>query len=183
MIDAAVVMPSILTYTGRQVSNLVPTIWMKTKFIGCLAKCSGALALQRPVDLKKKGSGILWLPDPVKEPLSVHGSGTRFDIETRPGDYLVLPRYNNAVAVSKIDKIVSAEELVLEYAFSPMQNAVEQTFPKGSAYFVASKLDRTGLYSQVSAHLAKEGSLLIFPEGCSHDTGGLLPFYGMYHTK
>ena len=189
MVDPGLIMRAIYWKTGRKVTNLVPNVWRNTKLIGFLAKCLDTVVLQRPQDLKRIGSGTIYMS--CESTTVINGAATDFMKEARVGDYLILPKYRGSTATAKIGAIVSSSELILSKPFTPASNASQQLMLQrgingrsarssnsGCNYFLASKLDRSELFQTIADKLGSGSSLLMFPEGISHDIQGFLPFHG-----
>ncbi len=145
----------------------------------------------------KPGSGTIYLPDPINDPLLVRGVGTKFDsIEVQVGGLLVLPSVNGTAANAEVAEVISAEEIKLKKPFKG-QAAMQQLTGRedvdssgkftvqdikggpegftGSKYKTAPKVDQTQVYDAVFDRLSAGGAVGIFPEGGSHDRTELLP--------
>jgi len=145
----------------------------------------------------KPGSGTIYLPDPVNDPLLVRGVGTKFDgKEVQIGGLLVLPSVNGTAANAEIEEVINAEEIRLKKPFKG-QAAMQQLTGRedidsngkftdenvkggpegftGSKYKTAPKVDQTQVYDAVFDRLSAGGAVGIFPEGGSHDRTELLP--------
>jgi len=171
-------MQAFLRHTGRPTSNLIPTVWMRTRVVGFIAKCLDAMILQRPSDHQRRGSGTIFMDKSDNDLYLIRGSGTNFREEVKSGDTLFLPRFNGSTASATVERVISSDVLVLKRPFHPLDTALQQLHPDhGSSYSIAPKLNRTELYTNIATHLAKQGSIMIFPEGASHDTPGFIPFH------
>jgi glycerol-3-phosphate O-acyltransferase/dihydroxyacetone phosphate acyltransferase len=170
---------------------------MKRWLIGWFARKVGAVSVGRALDLVKPGSGTVYLPDPIGDPLLIRGVGTKFDgPEVQIGGLLVLPNFNGVTANSEIAEIISAEALRLKKplkGFGAMKQLTgredvneDGTFKNqdvkgtkqgfaGTKYKLAPKVDQTQVYEAVFDRLSAGGAVGIFPEGGSHDRTELLP--------
>lgn len=166
------------------------------KFVGLLASFLGAITLERPSDFEKEGTGTVTMDDPVSKPLLVRGIGTNFVKEAQVGGLVVLPALDQRTAVSTIEAIHGPEEILLKRPFSQPKNAIHQLSVRigndgepdfcktpGSAYKLAPKLDRTKFFESLSARFDRGKSILIFPEGASHDRPEFIPLNGNYHMQ
>ncbi len=170
---------------------------MNRWFIGWFARKVGAVPVGRALDMVKPGSGTIYLPDPINDPLLVRGVGTKFDSkEVQIGGLLVLPSIKGTAANAEIAEVISAEELRLKKPFKGEaaigqltgRDGVDSTGNptdlsvtgaakefQGSKYKIAPKVDQTEVYDAVFDRLSAGGTVGIFPEGGSHDRTELLP--------
>ena len=170
---------------------------MNRWLIGWFARKVGAVPVGRALDMVKPGSGTVYFPDPIGDPLLVRGYGTKFDGEqVQIGGLLVLPSVNGTAANAEIAEVISAEELRLkkplkgQAAMKQMtgredvdkdgkftDESVTGTAPgfEGTKYKTAPKVDQTQVYDAVFDRLSAGGAVGIFPEGGSHDRTELLP--------
>lgn len=181
----------------RRAAFLIAAKSMKRWLIGWFARKVGAVSVGRALDLVKPGSGTVYLPDPVNDPLLIRGIGTKFDSsEVQIGGLLVLPNYNGVTANTEIAEVISAEELRLK---KPLKGygAMKQLTGRddideegnltnkdvkgttegfqGTRYKLAPKVDQSQVYEAVFDRLKGGGAVGIFPEGGSHDRTELLP--------
>jgi glycerol-3-phosphate O-acyltransferase/dihydroxyacetone phosphate acyltransferase len=119
MFDPVLVMRAILEKAHRIVSNLLPSVWMRTKLVGSVARCLNATTMERPVDFQKPGSGKIYMSDTAGSPLLVRGIDTDFEREARAGDYLILPKHGGVSAMATVQEIRSSNEIVLKRPFRP----------------------------------------------------------------
>lgn len=165
--------------------------------MGWFARKVGAVPVGRALDMVKPGSGAVYLPDPINDPLLVRGYSTKFDgKEVQVGGLLVLPSVNKTAANSEIAEVISAEELRLKKPFKGkvamqqltgredvdesgkfMNQDIKGTAEGfgGTSYKTAPKVDQTEVYDAVFDRLSAGGAVGIFPEGGSHDRTELLP--------
>jgi glycerol-3-phosphate O-acyltransferase / dihydroxyacetone phosphate acyltransferase len=196
LIDPVLLSRTILHDSGRPVSNLIPNIWRRMKLVGLLARFLGAITLERPSDFEKRGTGTVVMDHPVSKPCVVRGIGTNFVKEAQVGGLMVLPTVDQRTAVSTIEAIRGPEEIFLKRPFSQPKNAMQQLsvnaandgqsgFCKtlGSAYKLAPKLDRTKFFESLSTRFDCGKSILIFPEGASHDRPEFIPLNGNSHLE
>ncbi|KAF2262032.1 hypothetical protein CC78DRAFT_618831 [Lojkania enalia] len=190
MLDPTVVMQALLSEGNRSASNIIPTVWMKTRIVGFLARCLEAIVLERPSDFQKQGSGAIYMTDFSSDIAVVHGIDTKFMSETKSGDTLFLPKFAGSVSSATIRTVMADNMLILKCHFHPQEAAIRKlnrcsssdtsaniTHSEGSPYYIAPKLDRSQLYTNIACHLTDGGSALIFPEGASHDTPGFIPLH------
>lgn len=145
----------------------------------------------------KPGTGTIYLPDPIEDPLLVRGIGTKFESkEIQIGGLLVLPSVNGTAANAEIAEVISAEEIRLKKPFKGAAAMIQLTgredvddngkfkdqVTKGTTqgfqgikYKTAPKVDQTEVYDAVFDRLSADGAVGIFPEGGSHDRTELLP--------
>ena len=170
---------------------------MDVFLIGWAARKVGAIPVGRALDMAKPGSGAVYLPDPINDPLLVRGIGTKFESnEVQIGGLLVLPRVKGTSASTEIAKVISNEEMRLKKPFKG-QAAMQQLTGRddvdesgkftnqdvngakygfgGTSYKTAPKVDQTQVYDTVFNRLNAGGAVGIFPEGGSHDRTELLP--------
>lgn len=170
---------------------------MNRWLIGWFARKVGAVPVGRALDMVKPGSGAVYLPDPISDPLLIRGVGTKFDsAEVQIGGLLVLPSINGTAANSEIAEVISAEELRLKKLFKGAaamrqltgRDDVDENGKltnqdikgakngfEGSKFKLAPKVDQTQVYDAVFDRLSAGGAVGIFPEGGSHDRTELLP--------
>jgi len=189
--------------SNRRIHVLTAQKSMERKFVGTMAAASGAVPVGRAMDLTKRASGKIYLPDPINDPLLVRGVGTNFEAkEFQIGGSLVLPKVDNKAAAAEILEVKGPEEIRLKRPFKggvAMQQLTgrndmteDGTFVngasskigpapdfEGSSFEIAPKLDQSGVYDAVYTVLHRGGTVGIFPEGGSHDRTDLLPLKGM----
>ncbi len=157
----------------------------------------GAVPVGRALDMVKPGTGTVYFPDPIGDPLLVRGVGTKFDSpEVQIGGLLVLPSVNGTAANAEIAQVISAEELKLKKPLKGQAAMMQMTGREdvdkdgkitdqsikgnapefqGTKYKLAPKVDQTQVYDAVFDRLSAGGAVGIFPEGGSHDRTELLP--------
>ena len=183
------------TEAHRRVSNIIAAASMKRRFVGAMAGAMGSIAVSRAMDLVKPGSGKVYMPDPVNDPLLVRGVGTDFEKQAQKGGLLVLPSRNGVKANTEILEITGPEELRLKKEFKEAdallqltgkdeaskgeQGGIDAGF-EGTKYKLAPKIDQTKVYDAVFHRLESGGCVCIFPEGGSHDRTELLPLKGEF---
>lgn len=190
-------MRTLRTECHRRAAFLIAAKSMNRWLIGWFARKVGAVPVGRALDMVKPGSGAVYLPDPISDPLLVRGIGTKFDsAEVQIGGLLVLPSVNGTAANSEIAEVISAEELRLKKPFKGA-TAMRQLTGRddvdengrlsdqnvkgarngfeGCKYKLAPKVDQTQVYDAVFDRLSAGGAVGIFPEGGSHDRTELLP--------
>lgn len=196
-VDPLILMRTLRTECHRRATFLIAAKSMKRWFVGWFAGKVGALPVGRALDLVTPATGLIYLPDPINDPLLVRGVGTKFDgKEIQIGGLLVLPSVNGTAANTEIAEVISAEELRLKKPFKG-QAAMRQLTGRedvdengkfadtsvkgtkdgfeGTKYKTAPKIDQTEVYDAVFDRLNAGGAVGIFPEGGSHDRTELLP--------
>jgi glycerol-3-phosphate O-acyltransferase/dihydroxyacetone phosphate acyltransferase len=170
---------------------------MNRWLIGWFAQKVGAVPVGRALDMVKAGSGTVYFPDPINDPLRVRGFDTKFDgDQVQIGGLLVLPSVNGTAANAEIAEVISAEELRLKKPFKGAAAMRQMTGRDdvedngklsnqsingpnpgftGTKYKTAPKVDQTQVYDAVFDRLSAGGAVGIFPEGGSHDRTELLP--------
>lgn len=181
----------------RRVAFLNAEKSMKRKIVGFLSRKVGAVPVGRALDYVSPGTGKIYLPDPINDPLLIRGVGTKFDSkEVQAGGLLVLPSIKGTAANADIQEVLGPEELRLRKGFKgPIAvrqltgrddidedgnftnrslNGVAPGF-EGTPFKTAPKVDQTKVYNAVFDRLKAGGAVGIFPEGGSHDRTELLP--------
>ncbi|RDL39594.1 putative CTR1 suppressor protein [Venustampulla echinocandica] len=185
-VDPLILLRTLRSECHRRVAFLIAAKSMNRMLIGWFATKVGAVPVGRALDMVKPGSGMIYLPDPVNDPLLVRGIRTKFDAgEAQIGGLLVLPSVNGTAANAEIAEIISAEEIRLKKPFKGAvamkqltgREDVERTSDgfEGTKYKTAPKVDQTQVYDAVFDRLSAGGAVGIFPEGGSHDRTELLP--------
>jgi len=181
----------------RRAAFLIAAKSMDRFLIGWFARKVGAVPVGRALDMVKPGTGTVYLPDPIEDPLLIRGVGTKFEgKEIQQGGLLVLPSINGTAANAEIETVISATELRLKKPFKGKAAMIQLTGRedvddsgkffdqnvkgtkegfKGSKYKTAPKVDQTQVYDAVFDRLSAGGAVGIFPEGGSHDRTELLP--------
>ena len=186
----------IRTEAHRRIAILTAEKSMRRKFIGACARAVGCVPVARALDSTKPGTGKIYLPDPINDPLLVRGVGTQFEKEAQVGGLLVLPTINNNTATADILEIHGPEEIRLKKEFKGAEafkqltgrtdlseegKSLDNTIPivtetfQGTPFKTAPKVDQTKVYDAVFDRLDHGGCVCIFPEGGSHDRTELLP--------
>ncbi|KAH8056400.1 glycerone-phosphate O-acyltransferase [Aureococcus anophagefferens] len=108
----------------------------------------------------------------------VHGSGTAFVKQVKPGDQLLVSAGPCKGALAKVADVVSDELLVCAApAFRGSDANPDATAAdvKDAAFKVMPKVDQHDMYDAIYDALDDNGVIGIFPEGGSHDRSSLLP--------
>lgn len=101
----------------------------------------------------------------------LNGLDTKFISEVRPRDTIVL----NKQMSFEVEQVVSDTELKLKKELTPVAiEHIEHT----PAYKVIPHVDQHVLYEKVHEKLDEGESIVIFPEGGSHDRSEMLPLKG-----
>ncbi|KAB8299983.1 hypothetical protein EYC80_000225 [Monilinia laxa] len=196
-VDPLILMRTLRNECHRRAAFLIAAKSMGRFIVGWFARKVGAVPVGRALDMVKPGSGTIYLPDPINDPLLVRGVGTKFDgKEIQVGGLLVLPTVEGTAANTEIAEVISAEELRLKKPFKGRNAMIQLTGREdvdengkfgdasvkgakegfeGSKYKTAPKVDQTQVYDAVFDRLSGGGAVGIFPEGGSHDRTELLP--------
>ncbi|RAL67737.1 hypothetical protein DID88_008470 [Monilinia fructigena] len=196
-VDPLILMRTLRNECHRRAAFLIAAKSMGRFIVGWFARKVGAVPVGRALDMVKPGSGTIYLPDPIDDPLLVRGVGTKFDgKEIQVGGLLVLPTVEGTAANTEIAEVISAEELRLKKPFKGRNAMIQLTGREdvdengkfgdesvkgakegfeGSKYKTAPKVDQTQVYDAVFDRLSGGGAVGIFPEGGSHDRTELLP--------
>nr|PVC54294.1 glycerol-3-phosphate acyltransferase [Theileria orientalis] len=157
-VDAALLIYAI----PRQMCFLVATKTLKRKLIGTLCTLAGCISVYRPDDFKYTGVGkIHW----KKGTDLINGKDTKFTLDLNVGDKLQFELDKKSIV-----EIISDTQLKLESTLE-----VDCPDKNGIRFSVIPKMDQSETYEQVSASLKNGNSIVIFPEGGSHDRTNLLP--------
>ncbi|KAI9806129.1 MAG: hypothetical protein M1833_004536 [Piccolia ochrophora] len=199
-VDPLILMRTVRREAHRRISILTAEKSMRRKFIGSVARASGAVPVARALDSTKPGPGKIYLPDPRGNPLLIRGVGTEFETpNVQVGGLLVLPTVDGLAANAEIQQINGSEEITLKKPFKgrvaikqltgrddvdedgnimdgddETKTGIAKGF-EGITYKVAPKVDQTKVYDAVFERLNDGGCVGIFPEGGSHDRTELLP--------
>lgn len=196
-VDPLILMRTLRNECRRRAAFLIAAKSMDRFLIGWFARKVGAVPVGRALDMVKPGTGAVYLPDPIDDPLLIRGIGTKFESkEVQIGGLLVLPTVNGTAANAEIAEVISNEELRLKKPLKG-QAAMRQLTGRddvddsgkftdqsvkgtkegfeGSKYKTAPKVDQTQVYDAVFDRLSAGGAVGIFPEGGSHDRTELLP--------
>jgi glycerol-3-phosphate O-acyltransferase/dihydroxyacetone phosphate acyltransferase len=125
----------------------------------------------RPQDLATKGKGELVFKSDSR--FILNGQDTNFVSDVRPRDTIVLSKQMSF----EVEEVISDTELKLKKELSP--EAVEH-ISQASAYKIIPHIDQHVLYEKVHEKLNEGESIVIFPEGGSHDRSEMLPIKGRF---
>lgn len=186
-VDSVVLMRILKAHANRRVSFLIAEKSMKELFIGTLAGYMGALPVARAMDNVKQGEGLIYLPDPDKDPSLIHGLDTEFtDVNHfMVSGSLILPKIGKeSPETLSIAEIKGPKELRLKKpvkAPEPMGQLTakvvqsDKIVSRGTTFKVSPHIDQSKLFDTVFRELSSGGCIGIFPEGGSHDRSDLLP--------
>ncbi|CEP11780.1 hypothetical protein [Parasitella parasitica] len=149
----------------RRFSPLMAESSFKRKIIGVAARALKAIPVIRPQDLATKGKGQLIV---TNNPTTLHGKDTLFKSQVAPRDMIVLSRSLSFV----VTEVVSDTELRLKTELTA--EAIEHV-SHSPAYKIIPHVDQGVLYEKVHKRLNQNESIVIFPEGGSHDRSEMLP--------
>ncbi|KAI8138022.1 hypothetical protein BJV82DRAFT_524338 [Fennellomyces sp. T-0311] len=133
----------------------------KKKVIGQVATLLKAIPVIRPQDLASKGQGTI---RSSQDGSRLIGTDTAFLQQVGSRDLIFLSK----TVQIQVAEVVSDTELVLK---KPLTDLVSEDIP----YKIIPHVDQKTLYDQVHKRLAESGSIVIFPEGGSHDRSQMLP--------
>lgn len=149
----------IITCLGEEVSFLCAAKTLRRQYVGAVAAGTGAIAVERPQDIKVKKQGLVTI-----EGTAVRGTGTAFTADGfQAGDSLWVHQESQVVA-----SIEGDDRLTLQRAFTA-------TEVQEAAFSVSPRLDQSEVFASVHEALAQGRRVGIFPEGGSHDRTELLP--------
>jgi glycerol-3-phosphate O-acyltransferase/dihydroxyacetone phosphate acyltransferase len=139
------------------------------------SKLSRLVPVIRPQDLATKGKGQL-----IKNANSndlLNGKDTEFKTQVAQRDIIVLSK----TLQFEVLEVISDTELKLKRELTP--EALEHLSNSDvSAYKIIPHIDQSVLYEKVHERLNTGESLVIFPEGGSHDRTEMLPLKGKERT-
>lgn len=121
----------------------------------------------RPQDLATKGSGKLRYDGED----TLLGSDTAFKSQVQPRDLIAVGK-TIKLAVAEV---ISDTEIKLS---APLSDEEKLGLKEDVSYKILPHVDQSVLYEKVHARLAERGSIVIFPEGGSHDRTEMLPLKG-----
>lgn len=105
----------------------------------------------------------------------LNGKDTQFKTQVAPRDTIVLSKTLSFV----VTEVVSDTELKLKTELTP--EAIEHV-SHSAAYKIIPHIDQGVLYEKVHERLNQNESIVIFPEGGSHDRSEMLPLKGKMHA-
>ena len=189
-VDPLILMRILWIEARRRVSSVIAAKSMGRRFVGTVSGWFGSIPVGRALDLAKPGTGKIYLPRPMDDPLVVRGVGTDFEKQAQKGGLLVLPTINKNTGQAEIAEVLGPGKIRLKKEFKG-EDAMKQLTGmnglggskdlklvdgyEGTAYKIAPKVDQSKAYDAVFASLKSGGCVCIFPEGGSHDRTELLP--------
>ncbi|KAI1993418.1 Glycerol-3-phosphate/dihydroxyacetone phosphate acyltransferase [Ophidiomyces ophidiicola] len=163
-VDSLILMRVVRRELQRRIAFLIAEKSFRRKFIGILARASGAVPVSRAMDNMKPGRGTIYLPDPINNPTVLRGIGTNFENpEFQVGGTITLPTVNGQAASTDISEIRGPEEIILKKPFRT----------RDAIYQLTGRHDITtdGRVTGEASHHDNSN----FKEGGSHDRPDLLP--------
>ncbi|KAI9308649.1 hypothetical protein BJ944DRAFT_254437 [Cunninghamella echinulata] len=143
----------------------------KRKLIGTVARWLKSIPVIRPQDLATKGSGTVYFIE-GDDDFIIKGKNTRFTQEVGQRDTLALSKTVQLM----VDSVISDTEIKLKSPLTEEARHLLSThLDDGMTYKVIPHVDQGQLYEKVHERLNNGGSIVIFPEGGSHDRSELLP--------
>ncbi|KAI9268324.1 hypothetical protein BDA99DRAFT_505514 [Phascolomyces articulosus] len=155
----------VLITNPRQFAPLMAKSSFKKKVIGQLATLLKAIPVIRPQDLASKGKGTVRFSN---DGTRLIGTDTQFKEQVAARDLISLSKTLKV----QVAEVVSDTELVLK---SPMATESVESQEEDAPYKIIPHIDQSKLYDQVHKRLSESGSIVIFPEGGSHDRSEMLP--------
>ncbi|KAI9484616.1 hypothetical protein BDB00DRAFT_774547 [Zychaea mexicana] len=135
----------------------------KKKVIGQLATMIKAIPVIRPQDLASKGKGTVRLSEDGSRLI---GTDTAFHQQVAARDLISLSKPLKV----EVAEVISDTVVVLKKPVAEPNVVAEDV-----TYKIIPHIDQSTLYDQVHKRLAESGSIVIFPEGGSHDRSEMLP--------
>ncbi|OMJ17598.1 Glycerol-3-phosphate O-acyltransferase 1 [Smittium culicis] len=161
-------------HSPRRVYFLVAASSLKRRIVGFYGRLLRGIPVERAMDHKKKGVGMVTSisNSDTPDPLRIFGLETNFLSEFQPGDRIsILSGKHQA----KVVKIVSNSELLLDSEVSSPEVMAALSSQTGCAYDRIPALDQKAMYKSVYDRLNANECIGIFPEGGSHDQSKMLP--------
>jgi glycerol-3-phosphate O-acyltransferase/dihydroxyacetone phosphate acyltransferase len=125
----------------------------------------------RPQDLATPGAGAIRLSS--DRPDVIEGIDTAFKEQTQPKDLISVSK----TLKMQVEEVISENQIRLSSAV-PEADASSLKQEQGIKYKIIPHVDQHDLFDKVHDSLAQGRSIVIFPEGGSHDRLELLPLKG-----
>lgn len=181
----------VIVSNPRRFSPLMAQSSFKLKIVGTAARALNAskscccsyvknitncdiVPVIRPQDLATKGSGKLVVNKDSN--FILNGIETQFTQETGPRDLIVLHK----TLKFEVAEVISDTELKLK---TELNLEALEFISNDAAYKIIPHIDQSVLYEKVHERLDKGESIVIFPEGGSHDRSEMLPLKGRVLMK
>ncbi|KAH8556008.1 hypothetical protein BGW37DRAFT_479445 [Umbelopsis sp. PMI_123] len=141
----------------------------KRKIIGTAARLLHAIPVVRPQDLATPGTGKIRVSSSDEMNL-IEGIDTKFKEQVQPKDLINISKTLKV----QVDKVLSETQIRLA---TPLKASDVELLRKddGVKYKIIPHVDQHDLFDKVHDSLAQGRSIVIFPEGGSHDRLELLP--------
>ncbi|KAI8969977.1 hypothetical protein BDF20DRAFT_888755 [Mycotypha africana] len=167
----------VMISSPRYASPLMAESSFKRKIIGWGARALKAIPVIRPQDLASEGVGKLIVK--ADDKFTLYGEGTQFKRQVAPRDTIVISK-SRSISY-QIEQVISDTEIKLKQELS--QEAINFITHANSSspskqikpYKIIPHVDQSVLYEKVTERLTKGESIVIFPEGGSHDRLEMLP--------
>ena len=169
-IDAAVIIHAL----PRKASFIVAESSMHRFVVGTLARWANSVPVIRPQDRAVVGAGAITVDTENK---LLIGAGTDFqsnDIIVK-GAKIDIKGLGNLIVNEVISDTQLSFTLEDEDKMKDLEASVAAARNRRLAYRVLPKINQREVYKEVHQRLDKGGSIIIFPEGGSHDQPKLLP--------
>ncbi len=155
--------PMLLTRScrGRQIRFLMAASSLRKWFIGFFGRLLNSIPVERPIDLAKRGQGMICLRMNI-----VTGFGTAFLADIPAHRTCLYVKKGIDIITLNVERVLSDSELLVK--------ASEGDLDK-TEYFIGPYVDNSLLYENVFRVLSDSGTIGIFPEGGSHDRSSMLP--------
>jgi glycerol-3-phosphate O-acyltransferase/dihydroxyacetone phosphate acyltransferase len=130
----------------------------------------------RPQDLATPGTGKIRVSSSDEMNL-IEGIDTKFKEQVQPKDLINISKTLKV----QVDKVLSETQIRLA---TPLKASDVELLRKddGVKYKIIPHVDQHDLFDKVHDSLAQGRSIVIFPEGGSHDRLELLPLKGTFHN-
>jgi len=153
----------------HKLNFLVAASSFKMAIIGSFARLMNALPIHRPIDAAVRQGGEIYFDGD-----RCIGRGTHFTkIDLK--DKIRPMKTSN---IYKIVSVISDTECILGYDRGdppPQEESVCQGEGKWIGFDALKYVDQSGMFTEVHKSLGQGESVIIFPEGGSHDNTDLLP--------
>ncbi|CAO3682882.1 unnamed protein product [Umbelopsis ramanniana] len=140
----------------------------KRKIIGTAARLLHAIPVIRAQDLATPGAGKVRVSSSGEKDI-LEGIDTKFKEQAQPKDLISISK---TIKV-QVEEVISETQIRLSSSLNDSE--VEALSKEGVKYKIIPHVDQHDLFDKVHDSLAQGRSIVIFPEGGSHDRLELLP--------
>ncbi|KAI8336207.1 hypothetical protein BC941DRAFT_428598 [Chlamydoabsidia padenii] len=159
----------VLVSNPRRFCPLMAQSSFKMKIVGTAARLLHSIPVIRPQDLATKGTGTLESAQEGDQ--IIKGKNTQFTQQVQPRDLLAISKS----VLLPVLEVISDTEIKLKSPLNKEAAAILNQKSDGVSFKVTPHIDQAQLFENVHKQLAVGDSILIFPEGGSHDRSELLP--------